>query len=156
MARESSIIDRTGFDRHIILLVDDNEDDVLIMQSAFRKAGVPNPLRVVADGEQAIAYLKGEPPYNDRQQYPLPVVILLDLNMPRKNGFEVMQWLRQHSKARRTTVIILTASNRPEDVERAFDLGANIYVVKPSRFEALVDMVRSWRSFSQFNIFSAN
>ena len=155
MAKES-IIDRAAFDRHAVLLVDDNEDDVLIMQSAFRKAAIPNPLKVVADGEQAIAYLKGETPYHDRQQYPLPVVILLDLNMPRRNGFEVLQWLRQQPKVRRTTIIILTASGRPEDVERAFDLGANIYLVKPSRFEALVEMVRAWRSFSQFNTFTGN
>jgi CheY-like chemotaxis protein len=153
---KESIIDRTTFDRQAILLVEDNEDDVLIMQSAFRKAGVPNPLKFVGDGEQAIAYLKGEGAYIDRQQYPLPVVILLDLNMPRKNGFEVLQWLRQQPSLRRITVNILTASSRPEDVERAFDLGANVYLIKPGRFEALVEMVRAWHTFSQFKAFPAN
>jgi len=133
--------------------VEDNEDDVLIMQRAFRKAEVPNPLQVVGDGEQAMFYLKGEAPYTDRQRFPLPLVILLDLNMPRKNGFEFLQWLRQEPGLKQLTVHILTASNRREDVERAFACGTNSYVVKPSRVEALVEMVKSWHSFSRCQAF---
>lgn len=147
------IIDREQFNRHTILLAEDNDDDVLIMQSTFRKAAVPNPLQIVGDGDQAISYLKGEAPYSNRQEYPLPVVILLDLNMPRKNGFEVLTWIREESNLRRTTVHILTASSRAVDVQRAFDLGANSYIIKPSKVDALVELVKAWHTFAQYKAF---
>jgi CheY-like chemotaxis protein len=150
------IIDREQFNHHTILLAEDNEDDVLIMQSTFRKAAVPNPLQVVSDGDQAIAYLKGEAPYSNRQRYPLPVVILLDLNMPRKNGFEVLAWIRADPNLRRTTVDILTASSRTVDVERALDLGANSYIIKPSKVDALVEMIKAWHTFSRYKAFPAH
>lgn len=150
------IIDREQFNQHTILLAEDNEDDVLIMQSTFRKAAVPNPLQVVSDGDQAIAYLKGEAPYSNRQRYPLPVVILLDLNMPRKNGFEVLAWIRADPNLRHTTVDILTASSRTVDVERAFDLGANSYIIKPSKVDALVEMIKAWHTFSRYKAFPAH
>jgi CheY-like chemotaxis protein len=151
----NSIIDFSRFNRQTILLVEDDEDDVLLMQTAFREADVPNPLRVVGDGEQAIAYLQGEGSYGDRRQYPLPVVILLDLNMPKKSGLEVLEWLRKQPGLRRTTVHILTASSRSVDVTRAFDLGANAYLVKPSKLQALFEMVRTWHRLAQFEIFPA-
>jgi CheY-like chemotaxis protein len=141
------------FNRHTILLVEDNEDDVFIMQSAWRKADIPNPLQSVLDGELAISHLSGEGPYSDRARYPLPIVILLDLNMPKKNGFEVLEWLRQHPRLRRLTVHILTASTRKEDIDRAFDRGANGYLIKPSRVEALVDMLKAWHTLAQSSAF---
>jgi len=147
------IIERAQFNHHTILLAEDNDDDVLIMQSTFRKAAVPNPLQVVGDGEQAISYLKGQGQYSNRQQFPLPVVVLLDLNMPRKNGFEVLGWIRQEPNLKRTTVHILTASSRTVDVQRAFDLGANAYIIKPSKVDALVEMVKAWHTFSQYEAF---
>ncbi len=149
------IISGPMFNRQTVLLVEDNEDDVFIMQRSFHKAEVPNPLQVVADGQQAIAYLEGEGKYDDRQRYPLPVVILLDLNLPKKNGHEVLQWVRQQPGLSRNTVHILTASNRAVDVERAFDLGANSYLVKPSRVEALTEMVKAWHRLAQFEAFAA-
>ena len=152
MASEA-IIDRATFNQQTILLVEDNEDDVFIMQNAFRRASVPNPLQVVGDGDQAIAYLQGEGMYSDRQRYPLPIVILLDLNMPRKNGLEILGWLRQQPGLKRAAVHILTASSRQADIERAFDLGANAYIVKPSKVEALVEMLKAWHSSSQFQAF---
>src|SRR5712672_80538 len=122
-----------------ILLVDDSENDLKLMEVAFRKAGFDSPLQMVHDGEEAIAYLKGEGPYADRNKFPLPGVILLDLNMPMKNGFDVLDWLRSQRQAfKRISTIILTASMRAEDVERAFDLGANSYLVKPSTLEDLI------------------
>jgi CheY-like chemotaxis protein len=141
------------FNRHTILLVEDNEDDVFIMQSAWRKAAIPNPLQSVLDGEQAIAWLSGAAPYSDRARYPLPIVTLLDLNMPKRNGFEVLDWLRQQPALKRITVHILTASTRKEDIDRAFDLGANGYLVKPSRVEALVDMLKAWHTLAQSSAF---
>lgn len=150
---ESLIIDKTAFRQQTILLVEDNDDDVLIMQNAFKKASVPNPLRTVSDGEAAIAYLSGEGPFGDRKQFPLPVIVLLDLNMPKKNGLEVLQWIRQQVEFKKLTVHILSASTRMADVERAAELGANAYIIKPSRVEELLEMVRAWYSLSQFGAY---
>jgi CheY-like chemotaxis protein len=137
-----------------ILLVDDSENDLKLMEVAFRKVGFDSPLQMVHDGEEAIAYLKGEGPYADRNKFPLPGVILLDLNMPMKNGFDVLDWLRSQRQAfKRISTIILTASMRAEDVERAFDLGANSYLVKPSTLEDLIAMIRCLRDWLQINHF---
>jgi CheY-like chemotaxis protein len=143
------------FNRQTVLLVEDNDDDVFLMQSMFRKSGIPNPLEIATDGEQAIAYLKGEGTYGDRQKYPQPVIVLLDLNMPRKSGLEVLEWIRRQNSLRRLTVHILSASDRSVDVERAFDLGANAYIVKPGRIQALVEMLKAWHTFAQFSVFPA-
>jgi CheY-like chemotaxis protein len=137
-----------------ILLVDDSENDLKLMEVAFQKAGFGSPLQMVHDGEEAIAYLKGEGPFADRNKFPLPGVILLDLNMPMKNGFDVLDWLRSQRQAfKRISTIILTASMRAEDVERAFDLGANSYLVKPSTLEDLIAMIRCLRDWLQINHF---
>src|SRR5438045_7015899 len=100
----SSIIDRTMFNSQTVLLVEDNDDDVFIMQNIFRKCGVPNALQVVPDGEAAIAYLSGAGQYSDRQKHPLPAILLLDLNMPKRNGFDVLQWARSQPNMTWTTV----------------------------------------------------
>jgi CheY-like chemotaxis protein len=137
-----------------VLLVDDSENDLTLMQAAFRKAGLNSPLQMVHNGEEAMAYLKGEGPYTDRNKFPLPAVILLDLNMPMKNGFDVLEWLRSHRPAfERISTIVLTTSMRPEDVERAFDLGANSYLVKPSALEDLITMIRCLHDWLQINHF---
>src|SRR3989442_6456219 len=115
-----------------ILLVDDSENDREIMRVAFKKANFSNPLQEVHNGEEAIAYLKGEDVYTDRNKFPLPAVMLLDLNMPMKNGFDLLSWVRTQPALKRLSIVILTASTRMEDVERAFDLGANSFLVKPS------------------------
>src|SRR6266480_4246211 len=113
-------------DQQTILVVDDSENDLILMEIAFRKAGFKAPLQVVHNGQEAIAYLAGEGQYSNRDQFPLPAVILLDLNMPMKNGFDVLAWLRSQPPAlKRISTIILTASVRSEDVQRAFDLEAN-------------------------------
>ena len=140
-------------DKKTILLVDDSENDILLMRAAFKKAEFDSPLREVQNGEQAIAYLKGEGSHSDRDQFPLPTVMLLDLNMPMKNGFEVLAWLRVQPGLRRLTVVVITASMRVEDVERAFDLGANSYLVKPSTIEDLTAMIRCLRDWLQYNHF---
>ena len=77
-----------------ILLVEDNPDDVLLMQRAFKKANLANPLQVVDNGEKAVAYLDGQDPYSDRSQHPVPVLVLLDLKLPRLSGLEVLEWVR--------------------------------------------------------------
>ena len=140
-------------DNKTILLVDDSENDRLLMRAAFKKAGFDSPPREVQNGEQAIDYLKGEGAHSDRDRFPLPTVMLLDLNMPMKNGFEVLAWLRVQPGLRRLTVVVITASMRVEDVERAFDLGANSFLVKPSAIEDLVSMIRCLHDWVQINQF---
>jgi CheY-like chemotaxis protein len=136
-----------------ILTVDDSENDLFLMRLAFKKADFDCALLEVGDGAQAIAYLKGEGPNSDRAAFPLPTVMLLDLNMPITNGFEVLEWLRGQPGLKRLTVIVLTASMRAEDAERALDLGANWFIVKPSDIESLVAMIRTLRDWMQFTQF---
>ena len=128
---------------YVVLLADDDPNDVFLLQRAFQKTNIANPLRVVRDGEEAMAYLSGQNQYADRQHHPLPVLLLLDLKMPRKSGFEVLRWLRQQSGLKRLPVVVLTSSNQNPDINKAFDLGANSYIVKPGGFDSLVEMVKN-------------
>lgn len=126
-----------------ILVVEDNPKDVILIKRAIRKSKLLNPLQIVNDGEQAVNYLSGSGAYADRQEYPLPILILLDLKIPRKSGLEVLSWLRQQKGLKRLPVVILTSSNQTSDINQAYDLGVNSYLVKPVAFEALVEMVES-------------
>jgi len=140
-------------EQQTILLVDDNVDDITLMREGFIQANCSQPLQEVHDGEEAISYLKGEGPYADRSKYPLPVIMLLDLNMPRKNGYDVLAWVRAQPGLKRLTIFILTASMRHEDVERAYYLGANGFLVKPSTLETLAAMMRCLCEWVQINHF---
>lgn len=126
-----------------ILLVEDDPYDAALIQRAFVKARVLNPVDVLTDGEQAIAYLTDVPPYNDRVTYPLPVVTLLDLKLPKKSGFEVLEAVRATPGIRRMPIVVLTSSSQMADVNRAYDLGANSYLTKPVGSEALVDLLKT-------------
>jgi CheY-like chemotaxis protein len=134
-------------DESTILLADDNPDDALLMKLAFRKAGIINPIQVVKDGTEAVDYVKGEGIYANRKRYPFPDLLLLDLKMPRMSGFEVLSWIRQQPGLKRLVVIVLTHSSESPDIDRAHDLGANSYLVKPSNFNNFVEMVKSLRSY---------
>jgi CheY-like chemotaxis protein len=136
-----------------ILLVDDSENDLILMRMAFKKAKCNIALQEVHDGEEAIAYLKGEGPYCDRNKFPLPAIMLLDLNMPKMNGFDVLVWVRAQPVLKRLAIIILTASMRSDDVERAFDLGATSFLVKPGKLETLAAMMRCLCDWMQINHF---
>ena len=138
-----------------LLLVDDGESDRHLMRAAFKKAGFDIPLHELHNGEEAIAYLKGTGPYGDRDRFPLPTLMLTDLNMPMKSGFDVVAWLRGEPKLKRLPVVVLTASMRPEDVERAYDLGVNAFFVKPGTLDALTAMVRCLQSWMQTNRFAS-
>jgi CheY-like chemotaxis protein len=131
-------------DKPVILHVEDDPNDVLLVDLAFRKAGLPVSLIVVHDGDQAIDYLSGQGAYWDRSVHPLPAVVLLDLKLPRRSGLEVLAWLRGREDLRRMLVVMLTSSNQPTDVNRAYDLGANSYLVKPSALEQLINMLRQF------------
>jgi CheY-like chemotaxis protein len=136
-----------------ILLVEDDPGDVFRIQRAFRKSNLASALEVVTDGEKAIYYLNGEEPYQDRDRYPLPVLMLLDLKLPRRSGFEVLSWLRNESTIKHLPVVVLTSSDQPIDIERAYALGANSYLTKPPAPDALLEMVRVvglyWLSFNR-------
>jgi len=137
----------------IVLLVDDLDSDAVLMRIVFERAGFVRPLQVACDGEEAIAYLKGEGPYCDRNKFPLPTVMLLDLNMPKKNGFEVLEWIRQQPALKRLHVYVMSASSRAEDIERAYDLGANSYLVKPGNLDGLMHQAKcliAWLKLSHF------
>ena len=142
--KEPTIVTGADFEKHTILLVDDNADDTYLFERAWKNAGIINPLSAVSDGDQAIAYLQGAPPYNDRATHGFPLIVLLDLNMPRRNGFEFLEWVRQQPALRFLTVEVLTSSMRPQDVERALELSANSFFVKPGRIDDLLKLLRSW------------
>jgi CheY-like chemotaxis protein len=126
-----------------ILLVEDDPNDVLLIHRAFERAKVLNPLRVLPDGDEAIRYLAGLGPYADRAVHPLPALMLLDLKLPRRGGLEVLGWVRDQPGLRRLPVVVLSSSRRTEDVSRAYDLGANSYLVKPVGFKPLLALIRS-------------
>ncbi len=128
---------------HSILMAEDDENDVFFVERAFKQAQIANPLRRVQDGEEAVAYLRGDGQYADRDKFPLPYLLLLDLKMPRKNGFEVIAWLKQQPVLKRLPVVVLTSSKEDPDVNRAYELGANTYLVKPVKFEGLVEMMKT-------------
>ena len=118
----------------LFLLVEDIEDDAVLIKRAFERAGVKNPLFRVKSGTEAIAYLSGEPPYVDRVNYPLPVIVLLDIKLPLVDGFEVLQWIRKQQQFARLCVVMLTSSDEIRDVNRAYQLGATSFLVKPLDF----------------------
>ena len=131
-----------------VLLVEDDPNDILLTRRAFRKAEMPEPVAVVEDGEQAVAYLSASGDYADRRAHPLPDLILLDLKLPRMSGLEVLEWLREQSSLQRLPVVVLTSSRETSDVNRAYELGANSYLLKPVTFDGLArivsDLDRYW------------
>jgi CheY-like chemotaxis protein len=110
-------------------------------------AGISSTLHHVEDGQQAIDYLKGVSPFDDRTVNPLPVFILLDLKLPAKNGFEVLAWIRQQPTLRGAVVVVLTSSSEDKDVTRAYDLGANAFLVKPTSAEKMTEIVKALEIF---------
>lgn len=132
----------------MILLVEDDPADARLIQRALDKAGIAEPVVRLTDGEDAVSYLRGDFPYENRKSYPLPVLILLDIKLPKKNGFEVLEWVRkQKDSMHRTLVVMLTSSNHAVDVSRAYDLGANSYLVKPETFEQLLNLAKSFKTY---------
>jgi CheY-like chemotaxis protein len=125
-----------------VLVAEDDPSDAFFLERAFTMAAVRTALHFVRDGQEAIDYLEGGQRYSDRQTYPLPDLILLDLKMPRLNGFDVLDWLRRQPGLKRLLVTVLTSSDQPQDINRAYDLGANSYLLKPHNSEHLAEVVR--------------
>lgn len=130
-----------------ILIADDEIDDLIATSETIKKAGVKNLLMTVNDGDEVIAYLKGEKGYGDRNKFPLPGVLLLDLKMRRIGGFEVMQWLFDRRQMRDILVILLTGHGELENVRRAYQLGARSFLAKPCDIEDIKNLVRTYSKY---------
>jgi CheY-like chemotaxis protein len=130
-----------------ILLAEDDVNDTLLIKRAFQKAGFGSLLKTVSNGKQAIDYVAGVGDYADRGRFPLPFLLLLDLKMPGTNGFEVLTWIRSQPDLKRLLVVVLTSSNLQTDVDRAYELGANSYLVKPIEFSQMVNMIQRFEAY---------
>lgn len=130
-----------------ILHVEDDPNDILLVQRAFRKANLPLILESVQDGDRAVAFLSGTEGFDDRDRFPLPVLVLLDLKIPRRSGLEVLAWIREQPSLKRLPVTVLTSSRHEKDINQAYELGANSYLVKPVGFDALTEMVKLINSY---------
>lgn len=128
---------------YTILLVEDEENDAMLLKMAFTKNKIFNPVQWVSDGLEAIAYLNGDGIYADRTLYPFPEVLLLDLKMPRMTGLELLSWIRDHPDFRVIPTIVMTSSRQDLDIEKAYNLGANTYMIKPSSFDELARMAKA-------------
>jgi CheY-like chemotaxis protein len=134
--------------RITVILVEDDPNDVLLIRRAFERTGGDMALVHLSDGEAALQYLAGEPPYDKRVSSPSPTIMLLDIKLPRRSGFEVLSWARSQTTAtRRLPILILTSSTQKADIDRAFDLGATAYLRKPSRSKSLSELVADLKSF---------
>jgi CheY-like chemotaxis protein len=130
-----------------ILHVEDDPNDVLLVNRAIQKINAGMVLRSVSDGDQALAYLSGTDTFSNREEHPLPDLMLLDLKMPRKSGLEVLAWVRQQPMLKRMVVVIFTSSKHDQDLNRAYELGANSYLVKPVGFDALQETMKQVNSY---------
>jgi CheY-like chemotaxis protein len=144
MAKKSSIAECT------ILLVDDNPDDVMIAERAIKECDIRNKVYVTHNGAEAIHFLRKEGEY---KEVPTSGLVILDLNMPKVDGFEVLETIKGDDKLKSIPIIVLTSSSRPEDIERAYQLGCNSFIVKPLSFEdfieAMMEIKRYWLSLSK-------
>jgi CheY-like chemotaxis protein len=127
-----------------ILLVEDTHSDAALIRRGFEKTNVLNPIVWVKNGQEALAYLSGLGQYGDRARYPLPALILLDLDLPEMTGFELLQWKRMQPYIRRIPVVVLTIDNA---INSAYDLGANSYLVKPGNPEEIMRVVKSIQEY---------
>src|SRR5215472_8418297 len=129
-----------------ILVVDDSEADISILNRAIAKAGIDSRVLSLRDGQEAVDYLSHEEGFNERT-HPMPELMLLDLKMPKMDGFDVLLWLQKHPRLKRLPVMVLSSSQQDRDVDRAYDLGANCFVVKPSSLAGYTDIADGLREF---------
>ncbi|HWQ92373.1 MAG TPA: response regulator [Clostridia bacterium] len=124
-----------------VLLVEDSEDDTLLFKHAVTATGLKMTFTTVSDGQQAIHYLQGKPPFADRDLHPFPTMIVTDLKMPGVDGFDLLKWLRAHPHCAVIPIIVLSSSSQEEDVLKAYQLGANAYFSKPLAYKELSDLL---------------
>jgi CheY-like chemotaxis protein len=128
-----------------ILIAEDEDDEAFLLERALKKAAITNPISRVKNGEQAIEYLAGTGAYANRAEFPPPLILLLDLNMPKKSGFEVLEWIRAQPSLKTLAVDIFSGSCRDEDIEKALQLGANLYLRKPITLHDLDQLLQGYR-----------
>jgi len=142
-----------------ILLVEDDSNDILFVQRAFRQVNATTPIQIVKDGDEAVDYLSGQGNYADRDRHPLPALILLDLKLPRRSGVEVLTWVKQQPVIKRIPVVVLTSSQQDMDINRTYDLGISSYLVKPVSFGALSQMIAAldayWLRLNEYPVLAA-
>ena len=129
-----------------VLVAEDEPTDALILRIAFEQAGISRSLVVVRDGEEAVNYLCGNPPYTDRSVHPLPAMILLDLKMPRMTGFDVLAWLASRPDFKHLPAVVFSSSSEEQDVSRARQMGARDYLIKPHSISDYVKIVQTIRT----------
>jgi len=130
-----------------VLYVEDEENDVLLLQHAWREASIEQHLEVAMSGKEALNYFQRQGAVRESRQFGRCSLVLLDLNLPQITGFELLSWVREQEHFKRLPVIILTSSNQRHDIQLAYELGANAFLVKPSSLEALIQLVRSIKDF---------
>jgi CheY-like chemotaxis protein len=128
-----------------VLVAEDDPADAYFLQRAFKRAGIPITLQFVRDGQKVLDYLRGEGPFADRAAHPMPQLLLLDLKMPRLDGFDVLEWVRKEPSFSHLMVVIFSSSDEPRDMGRAYRLGANEYLVKPHSIEELNRLVGQFK-----------
>ena len=127
----------------LILLIEDDLNDAALAKRAFERAGLKYPIHHVTNGIECIAFLNGEPPYDDRERFPFPAMVLLDIKMPLMDGFEVLRWIRHQSQFRKLCVVMLTSSDAIRDANFAYQLGADSFLVKPLDFWNAAELAHS-------------
>jgi CheY-like chemotaxis protein len=136
-----------------ILLVEDNDDDVILIQRALKKGGIDAPVHVARDGDEAVDFLSGAEQSRDAASLRFPTVVLLDLKLPKRNGFEVLQWIRSHRTLAQLPVVVFTTSTQDADLARAYGLGANSYLRKPATMGETTELLKTvgvyWLSYNE-------
>ncbi len=145
--------------KHVLLVAEDNAVDAMLLERALRRAGSSFKMVRVSNGEELIDYVQARGPYEDRAQHPAPKMILLDLKMPKKDGFAVLRWRQSTPAGCQLPVIVFSSSSLEQDINQAYSLGANSYVVKPTAPERLESMVKAmhewWAGFNTTALKSA-
>jgi len=131
----------------MILIADDNENDAMVIVETLKAAGVKNPITLVGDGRDVIAYFKGNKQYADRAQHPLPIVLLLDLKMPQVGGFEVLEWFKLAMPTSDILIVILSGYNELKNIRRGYELGARSFLPKPCRLEDIQNLIRAYSAY---------
>ncbi|MFC1624051.1 response regulator [Candidatus Omnitrophota bacterium] len=144
---DKNLQDKTNDVQMNILLVEDNEDDILVTQRAFKEVGFKNNLYVVRDGQEALDFIYNRGGYSDKQKYPMPDLILLDINMPKVDGFQVLETLKKDLEYMTIPVIMLTSSKNQEDIVKSYRSHAASYIQKPIKYEEFVDVIKVFASY---------
>ena len=132
---------------HPILIADDSHADAVLLERLLRRSHVMNPIRMVTDGEAVIAYLNGKGAYGNRDRYPLPSILFLDLKMPRCSGFEVLEYLYTHTEFQAVLTIVLSKLDDLQEINRAYQLGARSYLIKPATAEELTNLIGFFQGY---------